>query len=117
MTGGWRAQFDRMCRWHDRVRLACIEDRIDFLYAFLENALHLRDWLMDCGAVDRRSLDRFFGRSTVMSLCRDLAVAHKHCSNRSTKLPYAPSELREYMPGKGNLGDVSLVVLYDCVFR
>lgn len=115
MTGGWQSQFNRMCRWHDRLRNASSSDKIDFLYAFFENALHLRDWLIDTGAVKRADIDRFFVQSAAMRLCRDIANAHKHysLSRPSQSMPFA--ELREYAPyGGGSFTDKqSLSVLSD----
>lgn len=115
MTGGWQSQFDRMCRWHDRLRTARSGDKIDFLYAFFENAFHLRDWLVDTGAVKLADIDHFFAQSTVMRLCRDIANAHKHysISRPSQSMPF--TELREYEPyGGGTLTDSqSLCVISD----
>lgn len=115
MTGGWQSQFDRMCRWHDRLRGASAVDKMDFLYAFFENAFHLRDWLVDTGAVKSADIDRFFAQSTVMRLCRDIANAHKHysISRPSQRMPF--TELREYEPyGGGTLADSqSLSIISD----
>jgi hypothetical protein len=115
MTGGWHAQLDRVRRWHRRASIAIDPvDRADFLYAFFENAFHLRDWLKDAGAASDNDLNTFFASSADMRLCRDLANAHKHYSLRSPSQPAPPSEAREYAPGNGNLCfDVSLVILSD----
>jgi hypothetical protein len=51
MTGGWESQLDRVKRWYHRASTATNSiDRFDFLYAFFENAFHLRDWLRDTNA-------------------------------------------------------------------
>lgn len=115
MTGGWQSQFDRMCRWHDRLSNASLGDKVDFLYAFFENAYHLRDWLVDTGAVKPTDIDRFFAQSAVMRLCRDIANAHKHYSISRPSQPVPFTELREYEPyGGGSLTDnQSLSVLSD----
>jgi hypothetical protein len=61
MSGGWQAQLDRVRRWYHRASKADdVIDRYDFLYAFFENALHLRDWLKDTGAITEKDLDNFF---------------------------------------------------------
>lgn len=117
MTGGWHAQLDRVRRWHERARRATTAiDRHDFLYAFFENAFHLRDWLKDTGAASSKELEALFTENLDMRLCRDLANSHKHYSLRSPSQQAPPSEAREYSPGTGNLGkDDSLVVLSDGV--
>jgi hypothetical protein len=115
MTGGWRAQLERIRRWHERLRAAAMPvDRYDFLYVFLENAFHLRDWLKDTGAASQADLDALFAGSAEMRLCRDLANSHKHHSLRDPSQPKPPSEAREYAPATGNLGNgESLVILSD----
>lgn len=104
--------------WALRCSLTAVEpsDRYDFLHAFFENAFHLRDWLKDTGAVSEQDLDAFFATNAEMRLCRDLANAHKHYSLKRPGQPAPPSEVREYLPGMGNLDlDVSLVILSDGV--
>lgn len=115
MTGGWQSQFSRMCRWHDRLRNAPSSDRVDFLYAFFENAFHLRDWLIDTSTVKSVDIDRFFAQSAIMRLCRDIANAHKHYSISRPSQPIPFTELREYAPfGGGSLtDDQSLSVISD----
>jgi len=115
MTGGWKTQLVRVQRWHGRVLNAeNPEDRYDFLYAFFENAFHLRDWLQDTRAVSKSEMEAFFENTTEMGLCRDLANAHKHYSLRSPSQPAPPSEVHEYTPGTGNLSsDISLMILSD----
>ncbi len=115
MTGGWRTQLDRVRRWYHRASKAELPiDRYDFLYAFFENAFHLRDWLLDSGATSEADLDGLFATNADMRLCRDLANSHKHYSLRHPSQPAPPSEVHEYSPGSGNLGsDISLVILSD----
>ncbi len=116
MTGGWQSQLDRVRRWYVRaVNAVDATDRWDFLYAFFEGALHLRDWLKDPGAASQKDLEALFGEPD-MCLCRDLANSHKHYSLRHPSQPAPPSEAREDSPGTGSLGgDISLVVLSDGV--
>ena len=117
MTGGWRSQLDRVRRWHDRASKASTRiDRYDFLYAFFENAFHLRDWLADTAAASPEVLNQFFTQNADMRLCRDLANSYKHYSLQRASQSVPPSEAHEYSSGTGNLaGDVSLVVLSDGV--
>ena len=114
MTGGWRAKHERVKRWFNRAVCATEPiDRIDFLYAFFENAYHLRDWIKDTKAVEDDDLNKFISGNAYMRLCRDLANSHKHYSlNRGNSTP--PSEVREYSPGNGNLElDTSLIIIRD----
>jgi len=113
MTGGWESQLARAKRWLDRASQARNAiDRYDFLYAFFENAFHLRDWLFDTGKFPQNELDKLFDENEDMRLCRDLANAHKHYSLTRPSQPIPPTEAREYDPGFGNLeSDTSLVIL------
>lgn len=115
MTGGWKAQLERVRRWYQRALSAKDPiDRYDFLYAFFENAFHLRDWLIDTGAVSENDLTNFFAENEDMRLCRDLANSHKHYSISRPSQPAPPSEVREYSPRSGNFDtDTSLVILSD----
>lgn len=116
MTGSWQSQLNRVRRWYMRALGADNSiDRRDFLYAFFENAYHLRDWLADTGAASKRDLQELFAEPD-MRLCRDLANSHKHYSLRRPGQPRPPSEAREYSPWGGSLsGDISLVILSDGV--
>jgi hypothetical protein len=112
MTGGWRTQLDRVQRWHSRIQTASTQqDTNDFLYAFFENAFHLRDWLSDTGAVTKEQLDALFSSSVEMRLCRDLANAHKHFSLNRPSQPEPPSEAREYVPGNRHQGPSTRLVV------
>jgi hypothetical protein len=115
MSGGWQTQLDRVRRWCRRAANATdLADRRDYLYAFFENALHLRDWLHDTGAVPEANLKKFFEANVEMRLCRDLANSHKHYSLRRPSQIIPPAEIREYSPASGNLNsDVSLMILSD----
>jgi hypothetical protein len=89
-------------------------DRCDYLYAFFESALHLRDWLEDTGAVPEAELQTFFETNEDMRLCRDFANSRKHYSLSRPSQSNPPSEVREYSPSTGNPGtDVSLMILSD----
>jgi hypothetical protein len=116
MTGGWRAQQDRVRRWHDRVQAAQAgsQDQADYLSAFFENAFHLRDWLLDTGAVTPVQIKALFDGHVQMRLCRDLANAHKHFSLKKPSQSEPPSEVREYVPGNADEGPtIALSVVSD----
>jgi hypothetical protein len=115
MTGGWQAQLDRLRRWYHRASNATDPlDRWDYVNAFFENALHLRDWLDDTGTVPEADLKKFFDANEEMRLCRDLANSHKHYSLNHPSQSTPPSEIREYSPGSGNLhSNASLMILRD----
>lgn len=109
MTGGWEAQLNRVRRWYQRACVAKDQaDMHDFLYAFFENAFHLRDWLKDTVAASETDLKAFFDSNEEMRLCRDLANSHKHYSLSSKPSQVVPpSEAREWNLDKS----VSLVIL------
>src|SRR5262249_28170885 len=102
-------QLERVRRWHQRVRAAQPGslDQADYLYAFFENAFHLRDWLLDTDAVTSPQIEALFATHVEMRLCRDLANAHKHFSLRRPSQPEPPSEVREYVQGYGDEGPTS----------
>lgn len=64
LNSGWRGQYLRVLRWHERVtRLgSCDGETItlatafDELYAFFQNCFHLRDWLKNDGAFSEQRL-------------------------------------------------------------
>lgn len=85
----WRDQWARVLRWHARLntfRENLPEDymvearalRLDDLFAFFMNCLHLTDWLKNSGAKTKKELDEFFDREPAMRLCRDVANGLKH---------------------------------------
>jgi hypothetical protein len=94
MTEGWQAQLDRLRRWYGRASNATDSiDRWDYVYAFFENALHLRNWPSDTGTVSEVNLKKFFEANEEMRLCRDLANSHKHysVSRPSQSTPPSPN--------------------------
>ena len=116
MTGGWETQLQRVQRWYKRALEAKDPvDKQDYLYAFFENAFHLRDWLENTGGATREDLNTFINSEAEMRLCRDLANSHKHYSISKPSQPFPPSEAREYAPNRGNLGNVSWIILSDGV--
>ncbi len=113
ISGGWKSQFERVQRWYKRAKNANNPiDRLDFLYAFYENAFHLRDWLINTNSLSKKKLGRLFSVNESMRLCRDLANSHKHYSIEHPSQPVPPSELREYSIDHGNLDSKnSLIVI------
>ena len=53
---GWREQYDRMLRWRERLRApgGMDEHRRDDYYAFFVVCYHLKDWLKNDSAVQKK---------------------------------------------------------------
>lgn len=81
---GWEGQYERMLRWHERVRLAATEDRLedemDFVLVFFQQALSLRDWIQDARPEVRADLEALFRDHIELKICRDIANGFKHMS-------------------------------------
>lgn len=83
-AGGWRAQYDRMLRWRDRLHGAdwspvpLPEERLDDAYAFFQNCFALRDWLTANGATTADIANDAIRASRPLRICRDLCNASKH---------------------------------------
>ena len=111
---GWRGQFDRLRRWHERLhRAANPTDLEDYLYAFFQNCGHLRDWLPP-EEFDPKSVAQLFDKSADLQLARDISNMTKHFElSRPAATGREPSLAREYVGrGRGCFGtDSSLVVL------
>ena len=94
---GWEDQWDRVRRWHRRVRV--IGDRapaggvfpnpmggqgvyeawaLDLIYAFFMNCYHLRDWLIRSGAATKDDVDDHIDHSDALRWCRDICNGMKH---------------------------------------
>lgn len=50
----WREQYERMKRWHARLRESEIADdrRLDDFHAFFVTCFHLKDWLKNDSNLD-----------------------------------------------------------------
>lgn len=100
---GWRVQYDRMRRWHARVRSATAVDDlyIDSVYAFFIFCFHLKDWLAMDDSVAREvanAAEQLMNTDYPMQLCADLANGLKHVSvTRRPRLP-APVTLSTGIP-------------------
>lgn len=83
----WEEQYQRMRRWHDRVRSVDVEpgespdDALDTLHAFFESALHLRDWIAndpDLPTTVTDSVRTFVHDNEALAICHDIAIGAKH---------------------------------------
>ncbi|HEY9684464.1 MAG TPA: hypothetical protein V6C86_22980 [Oculatellaceae cyanobacterium] len=72
---GWKSQFDRMCRWYDRIQQNQHED---FIYAFFQNCYILRDWLLHDEVITKDEWETFIQKFKCIQLCRDLCNGTKH---------------------------------------
>lgn len=99
---GWQGQFSRMVRWRDRVLVAAngqrSPDELDFLLAFFESALHLRDWLAATRAVEECALELFFKSNVELGICRDLANGFKHHTITRPSLDAQFAIVNQYVP-------------------
>jgi hypothetical protein len=82
---GWRVQYDRMRRWHTRIRSAATVDDlyVDSVYAFFIFCFHLKDWLASDLSVSRQvagAAELLINTDYAMQLCADLANGLKHVS-------------------------------------
>jgi hypothetical protein len=102
-TPGWRGQYERLRRWHQRLKEATNPlDREDFLYAFFQASNNLRDWLVKLGDTPQSSIEDLYRDSEYLRLGQDVANAIKHGSLSDPKLGQEFSMAREYAdPGLG----------------
>lgn len=80
---GWRSQFNRMERWHQRLRTWSSggysdQDRLDFYLAFFQSCYALRDWFVESGVVPKEEIDSLLQADRSMRLCRDVCNRSKH---------------------------------------
>jgi hypothetical protein len=99
---GWRGQLARVTRWRQRVVTAAngepSADEIDFLLAFFESAYHLRDWLVETGAVSNVEVDGYVASHIELQLCRDIANGFKHHSLRRPSIDAEFAIVNQYVP-------------------
>lgn len=106
LGSGWKGQYARVLRWHQRITsLGALDDAtpapfiaFDYLYAFFQNCFHLRDWLKNDGAVSEKSLRSFMSGNIEMAVCRDIANGTKHFRINRPSVDALPSIGREYHP-------------------
>jgi hypothetical protein len=84
---GWAEQYHRTRRSHARLRElasgrepAGSDDAQDALFHFFEDALHLRDWLINDSSVQllKADIDQAVKASPALAACGDLCNAAKH---------------------------------------
>lgn len=74
---GWESQFMRVSRYLKRHLEADEPNDIqDFLFAFYQNAHHLRDW--SPGGKTQAEIDSFLNSNLATRVCRDVANMTKH---------------------------------------
>jgi len=115
MTGGYKGQFERVKRWCERAKSARSEhDQLDFLLAFFENSLALRDWLIDTESAEKQEIVALFSKHVELRIKRDLANSFKHHSIDRTSQQRPPSIAIEYAPEHPTFGtEGRLVVLSE----
>ena len=95
-TNGWDGQLARISRWLDRlINAGSSVDAEDYLYAFFQNAHHLRDWAPGGKTTD--AVDGFLNSHLATRISRDVANVTKH--HELTRRPAQerePSIVREY---------------------
>ena len=103
---GWKSQWLRLGRWHERVQkignaestYENSECQHDDVYAFFMNCYHLRDWLTKSEVVDPKELSQFFKYNRDMGLCRDICNGLKHLNISRPSIDADFSFGREYVP-------------------
>lgn len=91
----WEEQWKRVNRYLDRVETIYsgrtqggTEDVRDDLYAFFQNAHHLKDWLTNDPSVTslpKRDIEAFISRTECLRICADLSNGTKHLILNSTR--------------------------------
>ena len=118
-AGGWRGQWQRVRRWHSRLKACRATDREDFLYAFFQNCAFVRDWLKNDrpANVNQHELESLVGNHVELRLCQDISNATKHLRLDDPKMPREFSAAREYVPAPlgGDEPSADVVVLADGV--
>jgi hypothetical protein len=101
-SSGWKGQLERVERRHGRVKKAAKTGSVDledFVYAFFQNAFHLRDWIAsECPKQKNRVFDLFKGQDA-LGICRDIANTTKHFKlTHKATVDQMISIAREYDP-------------------
>lgn len=95
--GGWQGQFRRLQRWKrllDDLWNSSIENEeqtrwpLDVAYAFFQNCWHLKDWLLNSGALLEEDVQDLYA-SFEMTACRDICNGTKHFSLRNSPTAFA----------------------------
>lgn len=74
---GWRSQYNRMLRWHQRF-LQDHDGDEDVMFAFFQNCYILKDWLLHDEVISQADYDEFIRKNNCISMCRDVCNGTKH---------------------------------------
>jgi hypothetical protein len=82
----WILQWQRIERWYSRVQEVqrkSLEQELslydqDIVIAFVQNAWHLKDWLLASQTEKENEINEFFHASFEMKACRDICNGFKH---------------------------------------
>jgi hypothetical protein len=105
-SAGWQGQFDRLKRWHNRIKKVrwqipgseSAEEYEDYLYAFFMNCYHLQDWLHYSAGISTGDLKQFIDSHPEMQVCRDICNGIKHFNLSTSKRDNHFAIGREYVP-------------------
>jgi len=92
--GGWKAQYERMMRWHERLKNCEDADKEDFLFVFFQNSYHLLEWL-EKEKVAIEPVKGFRKRKNIKR-CRDLCNTTKHGKLDKPSIDGSPWIFNEY---------------------
>jgi hypothetical protein len=97
LTPSWREQYDRMRRWYARLtEFVSVDDhRVDDFYAFFVCCFHLKDWLKQDSAIDKRigtDAEALVNSVLSLRLCADVTNGFKHL--KRNKPPQIDAEAR-----------------------
>jgi hypothetical protein len=102
---GWHSQYERMMRWHDRLKR---DPSLDLLLTFFLNCYALRHWLAKSSTLAAHVVDAEIDKSFPMRLCRDLCNRSKHLTiNR----PSVDADFAITMEYRGESRPAGIVVL------
>jgi DNA-binding XRE family transcriptional regulator len=100
---GWRGQFNRMLRWHQRVVAAAATGDPaleDYIFAFFQNCYYVQEWIAKTAPEAKPEVNRFFAASPPLRLCRDLCNGTKHLNISRPSVDAKFSIGREYAPAE-----------------
>ena len=108
-AGGWHGQWQRVHRWHTRLKASGAADREDFLYAFFQNCAFLPEWIRRDRPTNLRQheVEDLVRNHVELRLCQDISNATKHFSLDDPKLSREFSAAREYVPAPLGGGEPS----------
>ena len=83
MSPHWREQYDRMRRWLTRVaEFKAVDDRgVDDFHAFFLTCFHLKDWLQNDSALDKKigaDAEGLVNDNEWLGIYADVANGSKH---------------------------------------